>query len=51
MEWAPTLIILAPLVALSAFMYKELKEWRNETREEIKEIRANTPKIPGGMTM
>lgn len=31
--------ILLPLGGVLAFLYKELKEWRSETREETKEIR------------
>lgn len=35
MEWPTIISILVPLFALFGFLYKELKEWRKETREEI----------------
>jgi cell division protein FtsL len=38
-EWIQFLGILGPLVLFFGFLYRELKDCRSETREEIKEIR------------
>lgn len=35
MSWAEYLSIMVPLTALFAFIYRELKEWRGELREEV----------------
>ncbi len=39
MEWTTIISILVPLTAFFSFLYKELKEWRKETRDETKAIR------------
>jgi len=39
MDWVQYFGLLVPLVALFGFLYRELKDWRKETRDEIKEIR------------
>ena len=39
MDWLQFFGILVPLVAFFGFLYRELKDWRLETREEIKDIR------------
>lgn len=39
MDWGQVIVILVPLGAFFGFIYKEMKDWRRETREEIKEIR------------
>lgn len=39
MGWVQFFGILVPLVAFSGFLYREIKEWRLETKEEIKSIR------------
>lgn len=38
-QWIQFLGILVPLVAFFGFLYRELKDWRRETREEISGIR------------
>ena len=35
MDWGSILAILIPMTSLFGFIYKELKDWRKETREEI----------------
>lgn len=39
MDWVQYFGILVPLIALFGFLYRELKDWRKETRDEIKSIR------------
>lgn len=39
MTWGEYLGIIVPIVALFGFLYRELKDWRKETRDEISEIR------------
>jgi hypothetical protein len=38
-EWLQFFGILVPLVAFFGFLYRELKDWRQETRAETKSIR------------
>lgn len=35
MDWVQFFGLLVPLVALFGFLYRELKDWRGETREEM----------------
>lgn len=39
MTWGEYLGIIVPIIALFGFLYRELKDWRKETRDEISEIR------------
>lgn len=39
MNWLQFFGLLVPSMAFFGFLYKELKEWRVETREETKAIR------------
>ena len=39
MDWVQFFGILVPLIAFFGFLYRELKDWRQETREETNEIR------------
>jgi hypothetical protein len=48
MEWTAVISILVPLVAFFGFLYKELKEWRKETREETQSIRAEIAEMRKG---
>lgn len=55
MEWtaiasifATVVSILVPIVAFFGFLYKELKEWRKETREETRSIRTEIAEMRKG---
>lgn len=39
MDWIQYFGLLVPIVALFGFLYRELKDWRQETRTEIEGIR------------
>lgn len=39
MDWVQFFGLLVPLIAFFGFLYRELKDWRLETREETKSIR------------
>lgn len=39
MDWVRYFGLLVPVIALFGFLYRELKDWRSETREEIEGIR------------
>ena len=39
MDWIQYFALMVPLVAFFGFLYRELKDWRRETREEIEGIR------------
>lgn len=39
MDWIQFFGILVPLIAFFDFLYREIKDWRLETREETKSIR------------
>jgi hypothetical protein len=45
MDWIQFFGILVPLVAFFGFLYRELKDWRLETREETKGIREEIKNI------
>lgn len=45
MTWGEYLGIIVPIIALFGFLYRELKDWRKETRDEISEIRKEAGEI------
>jgi len=42
MDWIQFFGILVPLIGLFGFLYKELKSWREDTRNEMKSWREDT---------
>lgn len=40
MEWGQVIVILIPLVTFMGFIWKEMREWRQETRDETNSIRS-----------
>lgn len=45
MDWLQFFGILVPLIAFFGFLYRELKDWRVETRAETRSIREETKSI------
>lgn len=39
MDWIQFFGLLVPMIAFFGFLYKEIKEWRKETRDETTAIR------------
>lgn len=49
MDWVQFLTTIGSFLAVFAFLYKELRDWRSETREESKFIREEIQEIRHGL--